>query len=575
MTKLAGQSASTGAEKSGMGRFLPASGPLSQRLRLATGLILFAFVLTHLGNHALGLISIEAMQMAREWRTAVTRSLPGQTLLIAAVVVHMALGFYKFLRRRGLRMSVSEFVALVFGLALPLLLARHIIGTGVAHRAFGINDDYKYALGAMWPDEALRQALLITLAWVHGCIGIFYWLRLRPWFNRVRDFLLGFAILLPVLSYAGFAMSARLLQLETEFQSPFTSGQYQFLVAAMNWALYGFLGFLILLVAVRVAVEIFGRLRPQVRVTYAGDRTYRMPAGYTLLEISRRNGVPHASICGGRARCSTCRVRVLKGLEQQPAPGAAETRVLTRIAAGPHIRLACQLRPRGEIEVATLLPATRTRKIEDALYDKYYWGVEEQVTVMFCDLRNFTKFSEKRLPFDVVFVLNHYLGQMGEAIEEAGGYVDKFIGDGIMAIFGIGRPVAEGARQSLAAARAMGGVLEALNMSLKNDLPEPLDIALGINTGTVILGRIGSPEKADGSRHITALGDTVNAASRLEQSCRDLSVQTLVAAATVAAAQANAAGMAIAMLSVKGKQDQIGAVQFRRALDVPAAWAQV
>ena len=120
MTKVAGQSASADVEISGMGQFLPASGSLSQRVRLATGLILFAFVLTHLANHALGLVSIEAMQTAREWRVAVTRSLPGQTLLIAAVAVHMTLGIYKFLRRRGLRMSVSEFVALAFGLALQI-----------------------------------------------------------------------------------------------------------------------------------------------------------------------------------------------------------------------------------------------------------------------------------------------------------------------------------------------------------------------------------------------------------------------------------------------------------------------
>ncbi len=551
---------------------LPASGTFAQSLRLATGMILFAYVITHLGNHALGLIDIDTMQAARKYRLLVTRSWPGQAVLIGAFLIHLALGVYKFLERRTLRISAPEIIQLTFGLFIPLLLARHVLGLRGANLFFDVDDNYYYALWIMWPAEGLWQAGLILLAWVHCWIGLFHWLRLKPWFVRARPWFIGFAVLWPVLAYAGFVMAARVVQLETEFDYPFTDDQYAFLDRAMKIALYGYAAFLALLVVVRLARAGLERLRPRIAVAYAGGPVLMVPLGYSLLEVSRLHDVPHASICGGRARCSTCRVRVLEGLDKQPQAGAAERRVLDRIGAAANVRLACQLRPAADISVATLLPAHRTWFLESALYDKYYWGVEEAVTIMFCDLRGFTALSEKRLPFDTVFILNQYLSRIAEVIEDAGGYVDKFIGDAVMAIFGIGSPVELGARQSLAAAKAIAGVLEGLNASLGDDIPEPLDVAMGIDTGTVILGRIGSAEKEHAGRHITALGDIVNSASRLEVSCREYGVQLLVSKRTADAAGFAMPGAATNTIQVKGRKAPLEVIEIPRAvaLSIPA-----
>jgi adenylate cyclase len=548
---------------------IPASGTLSQRLRLATGLVLFAYVVTHLGNHALGLVDVETMQLARKYRLMVTRSYPGQAILIGAALTHLGLGVYKFLERRTLRISIPEIIQLSFGLLIPLMLMRHILGMRGAKFFFDVDDNYYYALWVMWPAEGLWQATLILLAWVHCWIGLFHWLRLKPWFLKARAFFVTFVVLWPVLGYAGFVMAARVVQLETEFDYPFTDEQFAFLDRAMRIALYGYGAFLVLLVMVRVVRAGIERLLPRIAVAYAGGPTLRVPVGYTLLEVSRMHDVPHASICGGRARCSTCRVRILQGLEQLPEPGPAERRVLERIGAAVNVRLACQLRPRTDVSIATLLPAQRTWFLESALYDKYYWGVEEQVTIMFCDLRGFTALSEKRLPFDVVFILNQYLSRLTEIIEDAGGYVDKFIGDGVMAIFGIGQPVEVGARQALAAARATGGILEALNVSLGADLPEPLNIAIGIDTGTVILGRIGSAEKEHGARHITALGDTVNSASRLEVACRDLDAQLLISRRTLQAAGMKEANAEYITIAVRGRREPLEVLPVSWAIDSP------
>jgi succinate dehydrogenase hydrophobic anchor subunit len=139
--------------------------------RLVSGLILFAFVATHLANHALGLMSIETMEAMRDVRVAVTRSLPGTALLMLAAIVHAVLGVEKIVSRRLSAISVRGLIQIGFGLLIPVLLARHLIGTRIAHELYGINDNYDYALWAMWPGEAWRQAALIVIVWVHGCIG--------------------------------------------------------------------------------------------------------------------------------------------------------------------------------------------------------------------------------------------------------------------------------------------------------------------------------------------------------------------------------------------------------------------
>ena len=115
------------------------------------------------------------------------------------------------------------------------------------------------------------------------------------------------------------------------------------------------------------------------------------------------------------------------------------------------MRLACQIRPSGDLTVTPLMPADAgLRAVMSAMDPRS--GVEREVAVLFADLRGFTRFSEGRLPYDTVFVLNRYFATMGSAIENAGGRVDKFIGDGIMALFGLERGPERAARTALAAA---------------------------------------------------------------------------------------------------------------------------
>lgn len=535
------------------------------RVRLVSGIILMVFVTTHLLNHALGLVSIPTMEAVRDVRVAITRSLPGTVILLSASMTHLLLGIGKFLTRRSWKMKPVEAIQLGFGLLIPLLLFRHVLGTRIAHEVFGVNDNYVYALFVMWPDYAWSQLGLITLAWVHGCIGIYFWLRMRPWFTPLQPFLLGTAILVPVLGFAGFSVGGRVVRTLYEFESTVSARQVAQLLQWVDYAIWGYAALLVIMVVFRLLQAVWQHFRQSISIEYFNGPTVKSPVGPTLLETSHANAIPHASICGGKARCSTCRVRVLTGLENQPAAAETELKVLKRIGAMDNVRLACQLRPAANLTIVPLLPAQRTKANDVQALDKYFWGVEQKVTLLFADIRGFTKISEDQLPYDVVFMLNQYLGSMSEVIEDAGGYIDKFMGDGIMAIFGMDRPAGEGAKGALIAARSMSGVLDSLNMSLADELPERLNIGIGIHTGDAILGRIGVASASGAGERITALGDTVNTASRLETSSKDLAAQLVVSAQTLELADVDVGNEREHSISVKGKSRQIKVYAWNKA----------
>ncbi|MGI9372143.1 MAG: adenylate/guanylate cyclase domain-containing protein [Hyphomicrobiales bacterium] len=541
----------------------------AQKLRLYSGLVLFAFVLTHFLNHALGLVSWEVMETVQYYRTAITRSLPITALLCTAIIVHVVLALYKTAKRRSLRMSAWEAVQLIFGLAIPFLLLRHVIGTRLIHELYDVQDKYSFVLWVMWPGEAINQLILVPLVWIHACIGIHFWLRMKPWYPRIQYVFLGIAVLVPSLAYAGFTVAARDVKESVEFTRPFTPEQFAFVLKLMDWAFWAAVMVVGALILFRVCRAIFTKIRRNIKISYVGGTDVTTTIGPSLLEISRSWGVPHASVCGGRARCSTCRVRVLEGLEYIDPPEEQESAVLKRVGAGEAVRLACQMHPKSDITIATLLPAQRVKPGDAADHDEYTWGKEQTVTVMFADLRGFTAMSEERLPYDVVFLLNQYLGQMSTAIEDAGGYVDKFIGDGIMALFGINSSPEEGAKDALRAARAMGGVLDGLNKGLASDLPKPLNIGIGLHTGPAILGRVGISNPQGASQRITALGDTVNTSSRLESSSKELGAQLVISITTIQAAGIEVSEDSMDEITVKGKINAIQVAKFTRALNAP------
>ena len=153
-----------------------------RQLRLWSGLVLVAYLVTHFSNHALGLISVGAAEDGRRWFLLLWRNPLGTLLLYTALLTHPILGLVALYRRRTLRMPPREAAQLVFALCIPLLLAGHVVGTRIAHSLYGREDAYTWLTFGLWnlrPWLGLKQATLILVAWTHACIGLHYLLRLR------------------------------------------------------------------------------------------------------------------------------------------------------------------------------------------------------------------------------------------------------------------------------------------------------------------------------------------------------------------------------------------------------------
>jgi len=546
-----------------------------RRLRLAASFVLLTYLALHLGNHALGLVSLDTMEAGRWWFTALWRSTLGTLALYGAFTVHGVLALWLLYRRGSLRMPAWEVVQYGLGLALPALLAIHVVATRIAWWRVGADDPYARIVLGLWvvgPPRGMWQATTLAIAWLHGCIGLHYWLRFRPWYPRAAPWLLGVALLLPALALLGFVSAGRevaalarapgwveTLLRETHAPRP---AEATMLVAIRQSFLNAYLAALVGVLVAR-GIRRIARGRAAVRVTYPHGRVVAAPRGLTILEASRLGGIPHASVCGGRGRCSTCRVRVVNGLADLSLPHEAERRVLARVGAAPDVRLACQTRPVSDIAVLPLVVPS----IEpgDAMTPDARQGRERELAVLFADLRGFTRMAENKLPYDVVFVLNRYFATVGAAITGAGGIANQFTGDGVMALFGVDAEPAAGCRQALAAARAMAEGVAALSHELAPELATPMRIGIGVHTGPAVVGWMGWGE----SFYLTAVGDTVHVAARLEQATKDYDCELVISEDVAARAGVDTASLPRHEIALRNRARPVVVRVVKRAADLP------
>jgi ferredoxin len=340
-------------------------GSFEQKLRLVSGLILLAFAATHFLNHALGLVSLEIMHDAQRLRTTVTRSTAGTIVLAIALAAHILLALLKTARRKTWRMPPWEAVQILLGLAIPFFLFPHIVNTRVAHQFFNVQDSYLYELIRLWPDSALVQTLLMLTVWAHGCLGLHYWLRLSDGYRSAAPVLLVIAVAVPILGFAGFAVAGRMtgdimsdpdalaaLKSRSNWPDAEDSAMLAWLRVTARIVFYSIVaGVIGLAISRQLSRKLLNRA---VHVRFIDGPTIEAAPGKTLLELSRAAGISHASVCGGRGRCSTCRVRIEVGREHLPPPKGAEAVTLASIGAPENVRLACQIRPSANLTVALI-----------------------------------------------------------------------------------------------------------------------------------------------------------------------------------------------------------------------------
>jgi adenylate cyclase len=509
-----------------------------RQVRLVCGLVLFAYLISHFVNHALGNISLDALAAGVNFHTRFWQFPPVAAAFYIAVTVHGGLGIWALFERRQFRWKAIEPLQLVLGLSIPALIVAHIVGVRLGQALFGHEKLYPQVFYAYWifkPYKMWLMYLVLLVSWIHGCIGLYLWLRMKPFFKRAAPFLLAAALLVPTLAMLGLYQGGRAVVDQStdqewikdnlSHQQVGSAAQQNVLDDVTEYFLIGYAVLLGLVLAARALRALMERRAGMVNLSYGNGRTIRVPKGLSVLEASLRYNVPHASVCGGRARCSTCRIRVIGDCSALPEPSGREAFVLNRVGAGadPSIRLACQLRPNTDLSFFQIfLPQTTSANATPTAPHRI--GQERYLVSMFVDMRGSTKLAEKRLPFDTVFIVNRFLGAVSKAVIECGGQPNQFVGDGQLALFGLSCNHETACRQALRAAAAIAVHVDELNQFLRHDLHEPIRFGIGIHGGEVIIGDIGYLDHMV----FTALGDAVNVAARLQDMTKNLGCEVVL-----------------------------------------------
>ena len=265
------------------------------------------------------------------------------------------------------------------------------------------------------------------------------------------------------------------------------------------------------------------------RIHYLPDDREIEVEGQSILDASLAAGIPFAHACGGKARCSTCRVRVMEGIAHCTPRSPEEVRLARHLRFDCSIRLACQTRVTGSIRLRRLVLDWEDQDLASASAAQpadTSPGEEKALAILFADLAGFTAFSERLPPYDVIHALNRYYHHVGSAIALHRGLISNYAGDGFMALFGLEDP----ADATLRAIRAGFGILEAvkrLEPYFEALHHQRLAVRIGIHFGTVVVGSLGYRENPQ----TTVIGDAVNFASRIEAANKKFGTRLLISSA--------------------------------------------
>lgn len=537
---------------------------LERQLRLASGLVMALFVSLHLGNHALGLVSIDAMESARHLHVLLWQNPIGKALLPAAFIIHFILALQALYRRSTLRMPLWEAAQLAFGFAIPLMLVGHIVGVQIAPKILGFDIDYPYVIGALWSDNWLRikQPILVVIVWVHACIGLHFWLRLNTWYRQLLPLFYALAIILPILAILGFIRAGLDMQNALSFPTVYaelyagplsaTQEQQDLIQLISRFAPRLIILFMLLALFARWVRIWLAHRQPRYTIHHPVAGKLQGMVGQSVLEVLRAARIPHASICGGRARCTTCRINVDRGQELLRSPSPLEASALKRINANSAVRLACQIRPEADVWITPLLPPRVGS--DDYQGEGGISGNEQEVVAMFVDLRGFSSFAESRLPYDVVLILNQFFGHMSAALDSTRGHYAQFTGDGLFALFGLQGDIRQACRDALLSAVEMQRRLENLNQHVRNELEgSSLRIGIGIHCGEAIVGPMGPPE----SRVVSAIGDSVNIASWLEAATKQFGCIAVISKDTIERAGLVLHDVVLENIKIRGREQRL------------------
>ena len=257
------------------------------------------------------------------------------------------------------------------------------------------------------------------------------------------------------------------------------------------------------------------------------NKNFEVESGESILQTAARNGIPHVNACGGEGKCTTCRLLILEGIENCSPETEKEIALKEKAHTTDEFRLACQTTITGDVTVRRLvlnkedIESVSERSVSGRL------GETKTIAILFSDIRGFTPFSEKLTPYDVVFILNRYFNRMVKAVESNHGTVDNYIGDGMVAIFGL-HDEPDPAQHAVRSALEMCAEMDDMKPYLKTMYGKDFDIGVGIHWGEAVVGDIGAGK----SKRLTAIGDAMNFASRVESSKKQFQSRVLISEET-------------------------------------------
>ena len=497
---------------------LPRWIPRTRRdLRLASGLVLFTYVTVHLSCHALGLVSLDLAEIALRVTVLLWHSPPGTLLLYGAASTHITLALLAVYDRRTLRMPPLQALRIVLGITMPVALIGHFIATRYAFERFALPAEYSRVVAGIWANGASGLSLgLLAPGWIHGCLGLRYAFGHRPDWQRSKLALFAVALLLPVLAGVGFVTMARELEARRTASLPTAAAPTRSQEAGLREAREGALAIYVALVAFIVVGRSWRsvaerRDRSVVWIDYP-DRKVSVPRGWTVLEASRSFGIPHASMCGGRGRCTTCRVRVVRGASHCPSPNADEQRALDRVApTSPEVRLACQLRPTDDIAVEPLVSVAAPASLAAPQLSPS--ARDHDAALLLVEVRiDAGSAATSATGHDTIHALGRSFAVIHGAAAAEGVEPHKHSASSWLLLFRAGDDRAAALARALAVAERIASDAERLAMTLRNELGLAVQTALVLHVGRIAVGTIGTGATAVAGAPVEAV-DRVRATS--------------------------------------------------------------
>ena len=558
-----------------------------RKLRVWSGIILFFYAFTHLLNHSVNILSIEAGDYVNEnYFDLLWKNIVGTVLLYGSFVLHIFLGFYAVGTRKSFKMTAKEWTQIIFPILALLLLLQHVGAIAMATKIFDVDINYTLLISLMIaePAEVAAGTILFSLMtifiWIHGAIGINTLLTFNmKSYSKYKSYFYLIFYGVPILGVFGFWAAlkeqsfiayAKALQGDESFifsiiMEAIPQEAQPTIMAIEPLVMNNYPLIVLALIVIAIANVLRARFFGRIKIHYSNEKIVSVSKGTSVLEASRIAGIPHQSVCGGKARCTTCRIHVISHDGDLPVPTALEANAIERAGLESDVRLACQLKPTKDLTIIPLVNPENS--LEGSTNRRALSGKEQETVVLFIDLRDFTKLSEKKLPYDVVYILNKYYSVCGKIIEEQGGRLDKFIGDGIMAIFDSSSDANENCRNAVKSGVQISKDMKSLNNEMKVDFSEEIRFGMGIHSGDAIVGLMGYGKTFTE----TVVGDNVNVASRLEELSKNYKAELVLSKYVAEKANLNLKEFKRDTVKIRGRKGDLDILSIADAASISVA----